>query len=73
MKKFVPLHGKVNNSEIISGYEYAPGKYVEIEPAELDALRTRDERSLTIDNFIKPDQIDPIYLDGRAYYLMPGG
>ncbi|HEX4144752.1 MAG TPA: Ku protein [Pirellulales bacterium] len=72
-EKVCPLHGKVSNSEIISGYEYAPGKYVEIEPAELDDLRTDDERSLTIDNFIKPDEIDPIYFDGRTYYLVPGG
>jgi DNA end-binding protein Ku len=72
-EKVCPLHGKVSNSEIISGYEYEPGKYVEIDPAELDVLRTRDERALTIDTFIKPNQIDPIYLDGRAYYLLPAG
>jgi DNA end-binding protein Ku len=72
-EKVCPLHGKVSNSEIVSGYEYAPGKYVEIDPAELGALRTEDERSLTIDDFIKPDQVDPIYLDGRTYYLVPGG
>jgi DNA end-binding protein Ku len=72
-EKVCPLHGKVSNSEIVSGYEYAPGKYVEIEPAELDVLRTDGERALTIDSFIKPDEIDPIYLDGRTYYLVPGG
>lgn len=72
-QKVCPVHGEVANDEIVSGYEYAKGKYVEIEPEELDALGTQAERSLTIDTFIEPETIDPIYLDGRMYYLMPSG
>src|SRR6185503_14317799 len=71
--KMCPVHGEVTNDEIISGYEYAKGKYVEIEPEELDVLRTQTERSLTIDAFVEPDAIDPIYFDGRMYYLAPDG
>jgi len=36
-------------------------------------LRTEAERSLTIDAFVEPDAIDPIYFDGRMYYLAPDG
>ncbi len=36
--KVCPLHGKVSSSEIVSGYEYEPGKYVEIDPAEPSRL-----------------------------------
>jgi DNA end-binding protein Ku len=72
-EKICPAHGAVPNDEIVSGYEYAKGKYVEIEPEELDALGTTRERALTIDTFIEPDVIDPIYLDGRMYYLLPSG
>lgn len=72
-QKVCPIHGEVPNDEIVSGYEYAKGKYVEIEDEEIDALATQRERSLTIDTFIEPETIDPIYLDGRMYYLMPGG
>jgi DNA end-binding protein Ku len=72
-EKVCPEHGEVSNDEIVSGYEYAKGKYVEVEPDELDSLGTSRERSLTIDTFIDPDVIDPIYLDGRMYYLMPAG
>jgi DNA end-binding protein Ku len=72
-QKVCSVHGEVPNDEIVSGYEYAKGKYVEIEPEELDALETQRDRSLTIDTFIEPETIDPIYLDGRMYYLMPGG
>jgi DNA end-binding protein Ku len=72
-QKVCPVHGEVASDEIVSGYEYKKGKYVEIEPEELDALRTEKERSLTIDAFLEPGEIDPLYFDGRMYYLRPDG
>ena len=70
-KKVCPVHGEVTQDEIVSGYEHHKGKYVEIDPDELDALRSKAERSLTIDAFIEPDEVDPLYFDGRMYYLTP--
>ncbi|HET6881616.1 MAG TPA: Ku protein [Pirellulales bacterium] len=72
-QKVCPIHGEVGNDEIVSGYEYRKGQYVEIDPDELDALRTDAERALNIDAFIGPEELDPIYHDGRRYYLAPGG
>ena len=72
-QKVCPIHGEVDNDEIVSGYEYRKGEYVEIDPDELDALRTESERALTVDAFISPDELDPIYHDGRRYYLAPDG
>jgi DNA end-binding protein Ku len=72
-QKVCPLHGEVSNEEIVSGYEVSKGRYIEIDPDELDALRTARERALTIDAFIAPDSIDPLYFDGRMYYLLPAG
>lgn len=72
-KKVCPIHGEVSNDEIISGYEYSKGKYVEIEPDELDGLRTANEKSLRIEAFVDTDTIDPIYFDGRMYYVLPAG
>jgi DNA end-binding protein Ku len=72
-KKVCPTHGEVTSNEIISGYEYKKGKYVEIEPEELAALRTPSERALSIDAFVEPDAVDPLYFDGRMYYLLPDG
>src|SRR5262249_2448834 len=40
---------------------------------ELDSLRSERDKALTIDTFIEADQIDPIYFDGRMYYLIPSG
>lgn len=72
-EKVCPLHGQVDQSEIVSGFEYKKGKYVEIEPEELEALRTTKEKALTIDSFIEPAELDPIYFDGRMYLLAPDG
>lgn len=72
-QKVCPIHGEVSLDEIVSGFEYQPGKYVEIEPEELASLRSEAERTLTIHEFISPDQLDPMYYDGRMYYLLPEG
>jgi len=72
-QKTCPVHGPVSNEEIVRGYEYSKGKYVEIDPEELEQLRTDAERALTIDTFISPDEIDPIFFDGRMYLLAPDG
>jgi DNA end-binding protein Ku len=72
-QKVCPVHGEISNDEIVSGYEYRKGKYIEIEPEELDAVRTKKERSLAIDAFVDPSTIDPLYFDGRMYYLVPDG
>src|SRR5688572_12481894 len=59
--KVCPEHGEVTQDEIVSGYEYKKNKYVEIDPEELDAVRTARERALTIDAFVEPDAVDPLY------------
>ena len=51
----------------------AKGQYVEFEKEERDELRTEEDKTLTIDTFVSADVIDPIYFDGRMYYLMPNG
>jgi DNA end-binding protein Ku len=39
----------------------------------VDKLRTPDEKAITVSTFIAPDTIDPIYLSGKTYYLVPDG
>src|SRR4029078_10122829 len=66
-------HGEVPNDEIVEGFEYAKGRDVEFDKEELDVLRTDVEKALTIYAFVSADEIDPIYFDGRMYYLIPSG
>jgi len=61
----------VSQDDIVLGYEYGRGKYVEVDPEELDAILTKEERSLRIEEFVSSDQLDQIYCDGRMYYLVP--
>jgi DNA end-binding protein Ku len=72
-KKVCPIHGEVSQNEIVSGYEYSKGQYVVVDPDELARLRGESERAISIETFISPDQIDPIYFEGRSYYLLPDG
>jgi DNA end-binding protein Ku len=72
-KKNCPIHGEVSQDEIVSGYQYAKGQYVLIDPDELEKLRTESDRAIDIDCFIDPKEIDPLYHSGRTYYLVPDG
>jgi DNA end-binding protein Ku len=71
--KICPTHGEVPNDEIVEGYEYGKDRYVEFAKEEIDALRTDREKALTVDSFIAPADLDPIYFDGRMYFLVPDG
>src|SRR3954468_9627375 len=71
--KVCPRHGEVPNDEIVEGYEVSKNKYVEFEKEELDNFRTDAEKAFTIDAFVSSEEIDPIYFDGRMYYLIPSG
>ena len=73
-KKTCPIHGEVPNDEIVSGYEYADGQYVVIDPEELDKLRTETEkRAVNVDVVVPLKAIDPIYYTDKTYYLVPNG
>jgi DNA end-binding protein Ku len=71
--KVCPKHGEVPNEEIVEAFEYAKGKYVEFDKEELDLLHSEQEKALSIDAFVSSEKIDPIYFDGRMYYLLPYG
>lgn len=72
-KKFCPLHGEVTQDEIVSGYEFAKGQYVVIDPDELDKLRSESDKSINIESFVKAGKVDPLYYSGQSYYLLPDG
>jgi DNA end-binding protein Ku len=72
-QKMCPVHGEVSNDEIVSGYEYAKGQYVLIDPDELKKLRPGADKAIHVDVFIHPDALDPMYFTDRTYYLTPDG
>ncbi|MBI3468230.1 MAG: Ku protein [Planctomycetes bacterium] len=72
-RKTCPIHGEVTSDAIVSGYEYAKGQFVVVDTDELDKLRTEADKAVTIDTFIRPNAIDPVYHCGKTYYLVPDG
>ena len=71
-KMVCPVHGDIERAEIAKGYEYEEGKYVIIEPDELEALEQATSRTIEIDLFTTAESIDPTYLDA-PYYVAPEG
>jgi DNA end-binding protein Ku len=72
-QKTCPVHGEVPKEEIVSGYEYAKGEYVVIEPEELSRLRGESERAITVEAILSQHTIDPVYFTDKTYYLVPDG
>jgi DNA end-binding protein Ku len=54
------------------GYELSKGKYVLIEPEELQAIELESTRTLDIEGFVPRTQIDQRYLE-KPYYIVPNG
>jgi DNA end-binding protein Ku len=72
-KKVCPEHGELASDQIVSGYEYAKGSYVVIDPDELDKIRVESDKSVAIEGFVPADEVDPVYFAGKTYYLLPDG
>src|SRR5205823_964184 len=56
--------------EVVRGFEYARGKYVPISEEDLDHLPVKTVHTVEISDFVKLEEVDPIYFD-KAYYLAP--
>ncbi len=56
--------------EQAKGFEAEQGKYILVDPAELEQVEPESSRMIEVHEFVKSGQIDPIFLD-RVYYLEP--
>ena len=52
------------------GFEVEEGKYIIIDPEELEQTAPESSRMIEVHEFVKTEQIDPLFLD-RVYYLEP--
>ena len=52
------------------GFEVEEGKYIIVDPEELDKTASESSRTIEVHEFVKTEQIDPMFL-GRVYYLEP--
>jgi DNA end-binding protein Ku len=56
--------------EITRGYEYEKDRYVEITEEDLDKADVELTRTIQIQEFVREEEIDPVYFD-KPYYLEP--
>src|SRR5215469_7978780 len=60
----------ITRSEIVKGYEYEKDKYVVIDDEEVKKVAPQTAKVMEIVEFVKADQVDPIYLE-TSYYMAP--
>jgi len=56
--------------EQCKGFEVEEGKYIIVDPEDLEQAAPESNRIIEVHEFVKTEQIDPIFLD-RLYYLEP--
>lgn len=60
----------VRPSELVKGYEYEKGRYVVVDEQDLRALAPKTTTQMDIVEFVRFEEIDPIYLE-TSYYVVP--
>lgn len=62
---------EVKNEDIVKAYEYEKNKFVVLDDDDLEKLKKENEdKSVEIIDFVKLDEIDPIYFE-KSYFLAP--
>ena len=61
---------EVPYDRLVKGYDLGGGRYVLIEPGDLEALDPKASRTIDIEEFVSLEEIDPLYYE-KGYYLVP--
>jgi len=70
-KRYCPkCDREVPYEEVVKGYEYEPGKFVIMSEEDLEAVQVKSSKYIDIVDFIRIDEVDPIFYD-KTYYLAP--
>jgi DNA end-binding protein Ku len=72
-EKTCPIHGKLHQGDIESGYEFAKDQYVTIEADDLAKLKKGGDKTIGIEAFIPRSCVAPRFFSGRTMYLLPDG
>lgn len=60
----------IPRTEIVKGYEYEKDRYVVIDDEEIKKVAPQTAKVMEIQEFVKADAVDPIYLE-TSYYMAP--
>lgn len=61
---------EVPSDRIVKGFEISKGRYVVIEPGELESIAPKSSHTIDIEEFVDLASIDPLYFES-SYYLAP--
>ena len=60
----------VSNDEIVKAFEVEDGEFITLADEDFAAAKPEGYRTITIQDFVPADEIDPIYFE-RTYFLGP--
>ena len=60
----------IPRSELVKGYEYEKDHYVVVDEEDIQKVAPKTAKVMEILEFVKADQVDPIYLES-SYYVAP--
>lgn len=63
---------EVKNEDIVKGYEYEDDTYVILEDKDFEKVKSKRDKTITIEKFVALNSIDPIYFD-KTYFVVPTG
>jgi DNA end-binding protein Ku len=69
-EKVVQGIGKIDNADIVKGYEVDKDSYITLEPEEIDALKLESKKTIDLVQFVDVTDIDYRYFE-RPYYVAP--
>ena len=61
---------EVPAEHIVKGFEISKGRYVRIDPEELEPFVPSSTKTIEVEEFVALDQIDPVYFE-TSYYVAP--
>jgi DNA end-binding protein Ku len=63
---------ELERRNLVKGYEFRKNQYLLLSDEELDSVKVESSSVMTIEKFIDPGSIDPMYYDS-AYFIAPDG
>jgi DNA end-binding protein Ku len=60
----------VEKSDVVKGYEYSKGEYIQLEPSEIEQLRIASRHTIQLEQFVSAEEIDPAFYE-KPYFVLP--
>jgi DNA end-binding protein Ku len=60
----------VEKSDVVKGYEYSKGEYIQLEPSEIEQLRIASRNTIELAQFVSAEEIDPAFYE-KPYFVLP--